>query len=559
MLSLHPLLQMNNSRAWKSSSIILSQMVVACMAALLLLWGLGTPYLWQDEAATAVLAQRMLRLGRPLAYDGVNLITIDHWAAEEKATIDQRTRDPQAAINYYVRRGDMKADTAWIWQPWGQFVVAALSFKTLGATTLAARLPFALASIATVLILYRFVLTYFEHAQMALLASVFLVFNAYWILHSRQCRYYSLSSLFLVLTLASYARWQWGGRWGAALFVITAWCWFQVDYGTVWPALGVLFADAVVAQRRSLWRPTLVGGVLGAAIAPFAYYYELWGRHSIPASPWHERFMRNLLNVNEYVVPVLIVGVAIAVSVHRRKTLPVAERRLVVIACAIFVVLLFWVPAVAPGPLLRYVIIMAPVGCLLVAWVLVRLGGSQPRVFTWAAAAMFLLTPWLSLPLSLPLHVMHRAKYRGATVFRFELEVLRRSVFGHRADPNRLVADWLKQNAAADDEILINYEDIPLMFYLPNPIRGGVAAFRVEDDAKRPPDFVVLRHSVAEFGHWPVYDREVQRYAWTPVPLQAPDVHWGNCPDPIAQEEDPAHAQSIYIARRVVGQGTPVP
>ncbi|MFI5118564.1 MAG: ArnT family glycosyltransferase [Terriglobales bacterium] len=549
---------MNNSRVWKSSSIITAQMIVACVAALLLLWGLGNPYLWQDEAATAVLARRMLRFGRPLAYDGVNLITIDHFAAEEKATIDQRTRDPQAAINYYVRRGDLKADTTWKWQPWGQFVVAALSFKTLGATTLAARLPFALAGIATVLILYRFVLTYFKHAQMALLASGFLVLNAYWILHGRQCRYYSLSSLFMVLTLVSYARWQWGGRWGGALFVITAWCWFQVDYGTVWPVLGVLFADAVVAHRRSLWRPTLVGGALGAAIAPFAYYYELWGRHSVRLGTWHDSFMRNLLNVNEYVVPVLIVGAAIAVSVYRWKTLPVAERRLVVIACAILVVLLFWVPAVAPFPLLRYVIIMAPVGCLLVAWVLVRLGGSLPRGLTWAAAAIFLLTPWLSLPLSLPLHVMHRAKYRRPTVFRRELEVLRKSVFGHRPDPNRLVADWLKQNAAADDEILINYEDIPLMFYLPNPIRGGVAAFRVEDDAKRPPDFVVLRHSV-EFGHWPVYLREVQRYGWTPVPLQAPDVHWGNCPDPIAQEEDPAHAQSIYIVRRAVWQGTPAP
>ena len=37
-------------------------------------------------------------------------------------------------------------------------------------------------------------------------------------------------------------------------------------------------------------------------------------------------------------------------------------------------------------------------------------------------------------------------------------------------------------NAAPNDEILINYEDIPLMYYLPNPIRGGISAFRVEDD-----------------------------------------------------------------------------
>ena len=59
-----------------------------------------------------------------------------------------------------------------------------------------------------------------------------------------------------------------------------------------------------------------------------------------------------------------------------------------------------------------------------------------------------------------------------------------------------MVVEWLKQNAKPTDEILINYEDVPLMFYLPNPIRGGVAAFRVEDDSKSPPEFVVLRQSV---------------------------------------------------------------
>jgi hypothetical protein len=550
---------MKNSKVWKSPSPVVVQIIVACVAAVLLLWGLGNPYLWQDEAATAVLARRMLRFGRPLAYDGVNLITIDHIAAEDPKSIDQRTRNPQAAVDFYVRRGDLKPDTTWKWQPWGQFVVAALSFKTLGATTFAARLPFALAGIVTVLMLYRFVLAYFKNSQMALLASSFLVLNAYWILHNRQCRYYSLSSLFLMLTLAAYARWQWGGRWGATAFVTAAWCWFQVDYGTVWPVLGVLFADAVVAQRRNLWRPTLVGAALAAAIAPFAYYYELWGRLSIRDGTWYQRFMLNFININEYVVPVLIVGAALATCLYYWKTLPPRERRLVLIASAIFVAFLFWIPTVAPTPFLRYAIILAPVGCLLVAWVLVRLGSSQRRGCAWTAAAIFLFTSWLSLPL----HLLWPAYQRGATVFRPELAVLRRRVFGHQPDPNRLVIDWFQQNAAPDDEILISYEDIPLMFYLPNPIRGGIAAFRVEDDAKRPPDFVVLRRSVG-FAHWPVYQREMQRYAWNPVPLQVPDVKCGNCPDPDAWEPgalgyDPARTQSIFIARRVVGQDSPWP
>ena len=161
---------------------------------MLLLWGLSNKYLWQDEAATAVLSERMLHFGRPLAYDGVNLITIDYFKTEDPATIDQRTTDPHAAVQYYIRRGDFKPDTSWRFQPWGQFVVTGISLKILGATTLAARLPFALAGIATVLLLYRFVLANFGNRLLAFLAALFLVFNSYWILHSRQCRYYSLSS-----------------------------------------------------------------------------------------------------------------------------------------------------------------------------------------------------------------------------------------------------------------------------------------------------------------------------------------------------------------------------
>ncbi len=386
------LFKMINLKVSKSSSIVASAILVG-VASFLLFSRLGTPYLWQDEAATAVLAQRMLRFGRPLSYDGMNLITIDHFAAEDSNTIDQRTRDPQAAVQFYVRRGDYKPDTTWKWQPWGQFVIAALSLKILGASTLAARVPFALAGMLTILLLYWLVWDYLKSSRMALLACSFLVFNAYWIVHSRQCRYYSLSSLFLMLTITSYARWQWGNRWGAVGFVISAWCWFQVDYGTVWPVLGVLFADAFIAQRRSLWRPAVVGVVLAAAIAPFAYYYELWGRLSIRAGTWHERFVRNVYNINEFILPIVLLALAVALVAYRAKNLPALERRLIAISCAILLVFFLWVPSVAPAAFLRYSIIVAPVGSLLAAWVLVRLGNLWSPAATWAGAVIFASPP----------------------------------------------------------------------------------------------------------------------------------------------------------------------
>lgn len=535
--------------------ILVAGAAITFVASVLLFWNLGHSYLWQDEAATAVLAQRMIRFGRPLAYDGVNLITIDHAAAEDSSSIDQRTHDPRAAVNFYIHRGDYKRDTTWKWQPWGQFVVAAISFKLLGATTLSARIPFALAALITVLAVYQFALQYFEDWKIAVLACIFLLLNAYWILHSRQCRYYALSSLFLLLTITGYARWQRGLRWGATLFVVAAWCWFQVDYGTVWPVFAILFVDAMLAQRRKLWNPILIALALAATIAPFVFYYELWGRLSVREGTWFQRFMSDLFNMNEYIAPVLIIAVAVAILAIRRTPLPTMEKRLIAIICAIFVVLLVWIPTVAPTPFLRYIVMAAPLGCLLVAWVFVRLGESQFRGFVWIGGAVYVFTPWLSLPLhAVPI------RQRDVTVFRPELRALRRSIFGHEPDPNRQVIEWLRQNADPHDEILINYEDIPLMFYLPNPIRGGITAFRAEDDAKRPPDFIVLRKS-ADFGHWPIYERELHRYIWQPIHLDAPDIACGNCPDPIAQEYrvpgyDPAHAQPIFVARRVGGENT---
>jgi hypothetical protein len=500
--------------------------------------------LWQDEAQTAVLADRMLRFGRPLAYDGKNLVTIDYFPAEDGNSIGQRSGDPKAAVDYYIHRGDFKPDTTWIWHPWGQFIVEAISLKTLGHSALSARMPFALAAIITVLLLYLFVLRELNSSFIATLAALFLTLNTYWILHGRQCRYYSLSSLFLLITLMSYAHWQNGGRWGAFAFVAAAWCWFQVDYGTLWPVLLVLFADALIADRHRVWRPLMIGACLAITLLPFIYYFELWRRHPVPGKPWADRFLRNLFNMNQYVVPMLVVIAAIILLSRRWESLAVPERRLARIACATIAAFIVWVPLVAPTSFLRYVIIVAPLGCILTAWVLVR-GLAGARTWpVWIGAAVFLLTPWLTWLIPSP------SWYRASGVFRAELPILWNQIFVHHADPNGALIEWLKHNSSASDEILINYEDVPLMFYLPNPIRGGIAAFRVEDDTRKPPEFIVLRRSVS-WVYWPVYQAEIDRYKWTQIPLNAPDVQWGNNPDPAALLSQSSPTAMIYLARRV--------
>jgi hypothetical protein len=526
---------------------------IVVVAAVLLFWRLSAIYLWQDEANTAVLAVRMLKFGKPLAYDGVNLLTNDSFAAEDQTTIANRTTDPAVAVEYVIRRGDLKADGSWIFHPWGQFIVAAASIKAFGPTTLAARLPFAVAAFASVLLLYWLVRRSTGKPELASLACALLLVNPYWIIHSRQARYYALSSLCLLLTLLGYERWHRDDRWGAAAFVAAAWVWFQVDYGTWWPVLAILFVHALTIRRRKpakLLQPT---AALAVGIVPFLIFYQLWGRLSVQQSTWNERFVQNLFNMDRFVVSAIVLAAALIGLVWRRTQLEASERRLIGLSVAILCALLLWVPTVAPISFLRYAIIAAPLGCIITAWLLQRAMASLPRAVVWTTGAMVAFTPWLSKPFDTLAPVSQLRA--GDGVIRPELSMMIRDIFVPRPDPNRLVVQWLQQHAVPTDEILVNYEDLPLMYYLPNPIRGGIAAFRAEDDARAPPAFIVLRQSVG-FVHWPVFVREADRHLWEKVTSGAPDVMWGNNPDPVAKALIPDSVPDLLIARRM---GTRIP
>ncbi len=90
------------------------------------------------------------------------------------------------------------------------------------------------------------------------------------------------------------------------------------------------------------------------------------------------------------------------------------------------------------------------------------------------------------------------------------------------------------------------------MFYLKNPVRGGIVAFGAEDPDLPPPRFAVIRRSVS-FCYWPAFRR-----ARVPVgarPRGAPDVRWGNNPDPIGEADidSAGAAPPLVFLRRLDG------
>jgi Dolichyl-phosphate-mannose-protein mannosyltransferase len=528
-------------RARRNSWIALA--CVATVAATLIFWQLGARYLWQDEAACAVLAERLMQTGKPLAYDGRNLITMDEFRAQEGPELLKLSHDEARTVQHFVEHGDFKADTTWIGQPWGQFVAAGVSLALFGKDTFQARLPFAIAAVLTVLLLFHFARSRFADQRIAWIAVALLLTNTYWFLHARQCRYYSTATLGLLATLFAYYRWQERKRFGASLFVVCGWLWFHNDFGSPWPVFGILFLDALRASRVR-WRNTLATfAILGLALVPFVFFYELTTRIKASFKPWDYKFNWTLFTANQFQLPLLIAAAAAVFLVLDRRRGPSAERRIVGLCLAIFVAKLLWMPTVGPSPFYRYIVDMTPLSSLIIAYTVTRIATSSFKSVPWqtvlagALAGIQIVSSLFAEPVSMFFPIKSRPYSLPGWIVRPELKCYAAELAASSPDPNRETIEYLRPMLKPGDEILVNYEDCPWMFYTSNRICGGIPAFRVFDDKAPPPRFVVFRRTVT-FIHKPIFTRafapsgEIDPMRWNTLPAHILDMIWGNNPDP---------------------------
>lgn len=543
---------------------------VVCLAAASLGWNVGQPCLWQDEAATAVLAQRMLRYGKPIGYDGRNLITMDFDSPDETpASLARRTSSAEAGVGYFVERGDFKEDTTWIGQPWGQFVLAAASFQLFGAGTWQARLPFVLCGLVAVVALFHFVRRRFG-CPTAWLTVLLLLGNAYWILHVRQCRYYAASSLLLLLTFILYWRWQEGRAWGRTAFVLASWLLFQCDYGTFVPVAGVLLAESLLSARRRRSESLLIACALLACVAPWMIYYELGSRLKTAAAPLWGRLVMLWVGTNQFVIPLLLLpGALIAAWFDRRPEAPglTSCRRIVAVGIVLVTVVVLWMATVAPFPFLRYVIGLAPLGAWLSAYVVLAAAAEVaqsvrlPRgkyFFAASGALLLILTPWACMPVS----GLVPRRLQPAPLQLVGRDELRRLWDGYRGatpDSTRELIAVLSPLLKPEDEILVNGEDIPLVFYTGNRVRGGIPGFRINDPRLAPPRFLVIRREVGgDAGR--ILQAYAARHKWRPLPVVIPDYPEANCPDPWTNYRNRRRPfEKLSLAEIVAEPSSPLP
>jgi uncharacterized membrane protein len=131
--------------------------------------------LWKDEAGTAQIGINTMEYGVPKVWDGKNMM----------ATSDGNSFNGNLTVTSHG---------------WLQYYIAGISIAFLGKNTLAARLPFALISIASIILMWFLAKTIFKKDSYSNITTLIYVLYIPFILYSRQARYYSLTFFFLLLS-----------------------------------------------------------------------------------------------------------------------------------------------------------------------------------------------------------------------------------------------------------------------------------------------------------------------------------------------------------------------
>jgi 4-amino-4-deoxy-L-arabinose transferase-like glycosyltransferase len=429
-------------------------LAITILAAVLLLTGLDSPLLWQDEAQTALIAQTIVDRGLPYGTDGSNFFSQEQGAEYGESYL-------------------------WRWHTWLPFYLVAASHAWLGADTAATRLPFALLGIATVLLTFATARRLWTDRRAAWLAAFGLALCVPFLLLTRQGRWYAAASFFSLLAIHAYSRL--GDSRGAPWWTLfaAATLLFHSHYLYCATLLATLLVHATLFERAKL-RAVLTASVLVTLVnAPWLVWLATislnesysgrlvdWSRSLLLARTFASHFFRDFF-------PPLLLLLPLAVVADRlrcgEEPFAMASRTrnsaaLLAIFCAMNVVAL---GLLAPGAYFRYIAPLAPPALL-------GIGGLGAALFArsrWIGAAV--VVAWLATS--------------SLDDFAYELT--------HDFDgPIEGIVSHLEQHARPGDTVAMTYGDLPIKFYTDLRVIGGLTGEDLAEAAEA--EWIIPRRSV---------------------------------------------------------------
>lgn len=480
------------------------------LSAVIIFSGLDQRYLWDDEAETALLAQRVLRFGVPLAWDGASLIS------------------QECGQDY---------DENYVWRqtPWLPVYLAAASFKLFDVSAFAARFPFALLGLLSVPSMYLLGRRVFADRLTALVASASLLLAVPFLLHVRQCRYYSLAIFASIWVLYCFFTLRARRRLAAVGLVLALTVLVHTSQLLFMGAVAGLVLGFVVVWFDRTVLPWLAAALAATVVVniPWLIGSDLGGKSgNLLASGSVATYVKNLIwyatRLEVYAFPVALLAVVLIVValVTRTRIEPVDPANRACVFLIVFTVAHLFVVALVPFTFFRYALTLLPVVALLQARI-IRLLDERSRVL---AAAVLLLALLID---------------RGDLVYggRFSVTLLKyaNENIHHVPGPIEGIVTHLRTAARPGDTVFISYGDLPLRFHTALEVRGGQGCQSLAGWSS--PDWVIVRYFFRFRPSAPGAEEDAARTIQflraevTPsryrrIDLPVVDTIWENIPEP---------------------------
>jgi hypothetical protein len=418
-------------------------LVLGAVGFLLVFCNLDGRLFWSDEAENAVLARGIVKFGVPKVEDGVNHISLH-------------------GDKYDARDG------VWTWSPWLPEYVTAVSFAFFGETTWAGRAPFAFIGWLTVAALGAVTWKIYRSHRVTLAAMLLLGTSEVFLLHIRQCRYYSITVFAEILVLYGIYKILTKSKSGPWLvlagLVLQFYCNYTIAAANV-PLLLVLTWNLFRQDKTFALRLLVSLAILFLVAAPWLLFSEVWRQASAePHDPWTKTLRFYLVQFHFYFFPWCVLLLPVYGWLVRQLSKPSAHTETVGPSAQVnferylFLLAFLYTPVllVMPGGYLRYLLPVLPALCLLVAaWLF--------RYIRWTVVAVALLI------------VQCVSNAFSVATDPFAKQIPLRSpladfVFGillPYQDRFTDVLDFFQKKAKPGDELLSPNPEFPLMFYTP--------------------------------------------------------------------------------------------
>jgi 4-amino-4-deoxy-L-arabinose transferase-like glycosyltransferase len=418
-----------------AKAFVVAYLLLFASAFWLLFYHLDGRLLWGDEAETAVFARNIIQFGVPQTFDGTNYILLHG-------------------------RIDETPNHIWIWSPWMQNYLAAASFMLFGQTTWAARAPFTFIGWCCLPLLALLVFKIYRSHWITLGAVALLATSEVFLLHARQCRYYSISVfseiIFVFAVFEMLAR-QRHGAWLMALALILQ---FYSNYIIAVANLPALLCVAWMLRKHgktAILRVVAALAVSFVAALPWLLYAQSWRqKYFLGGDNYPAKVLQYLATAHFLFIPFcvfLLPLFGLFSKEHQPEDrLPMVSQweRFLLLLMPLYILVIIW----TPGFYTRYELPLLPLMCVLAAaWVF--------RYVRWRPLAIALLLVQMTTNF---FPIISAFPFRNGRPLRFPLaEYL--SATESYTDRFADVLSFFQTHAQPGQTVLSNESEFPLVFY----------------------------------------------------------------------------------------------